>query len=61
VRFEWHDAKDEANIRTHGISFDLAKTVFNDPFAVEWLDESGRLWRATLVTIGMATGQVLGL
>ena len=34
LEFEWHDAKAEANLQAHGVSFDLAKTVFKDPFAV---------------------------
>ena len=37
--FEWHDAKAEANLRAHGVSFELAKTVFKDPFAIEFLDD----------------------
>jgi uncharacterized DUF497 family protein len=39
LRFEWHDEKAEANLRTHGVSFDSAATVFRDPFAAEWLDD----------------------
>ena len=33
LEFEWHEAKAEANLRRHGVSFDLARTVFEDPFA----------------------------
>jgi uncharacterized DUF497 family protein len=39
LEFEWHDAKATANWQAHGVSFDLAKTVFKDPFAVERLDD----------------------
>jgi uncharacterized DUF497 family protein len=39
LQFEWHGAKAEANLQSHGVSFDLAKTVFKDPFAVERLDD----------------------
>ena len=28
VHFEWHDAKADANLRLHGVSFDQAKSVF---------------------------------
>ena len=38
LEFEWHKAKAEANLRRHGVSFDSAKTVFKDPFAIEFLD-----------------------
>jgi uncharacterized DUF497 family protein len=30
-QFEWDEFKASANLRKHGISFDLARTVFNDP------------------------------
>jgi uncharacterized protein len=39
LAFEWDEAKAKANYRRHGVSFELAKTVFEDPFAVERLDE----------------------
>ena len=35
LEFEWHNAKAEANLRTHGVSFEFATTVFKDPFAIE--------------------------
>lgn len=30
LRFEWDPAKDRSNQRKHGISFDEARTAFND-------------------------------
>lgn len=39
VEFERHDAKAAANLQSHGVSFELATTVFKDPFAVERLDD----------------------
>ena len=39
LEFEWHKAKAEANFRRHGVTFELAKTVFKDPFAIERLDD----------------------
>ena len=35
LEFEWHKAKAKDNFRRHGVSFDLAKKVFQDPFAIE--------------------------
>jgi len=29
-QFEWDDAKASANLRKHGVPFELARTVFND-------------------------------
>jgi uncharacterized DUF497 family protein len=33
VKFEWDDEKAEINRRKHGISFEEAMTVFDDPLA----------------------------
>jgi len=32
--FEWNEAKSKANIRKHGISFEEAKSVFFDEYAL---------------------------
>jgi len=37
-RFEWDPAKALANERKHGISFDEAKTVFGDEYALHMYD-----------------------
>ena len=58
MEFEWHDAKAEANLRAHGVSFDLAKTVLKDPFALEFLDRQD-YGEDRYVIVGMAEGQVL--
>jgi len=36
--FEWDEAKAEANLRKHGVSFDEAVTVFGDPRALTFAD-----------------------
>lgn len=59
MKFEWHDAKAEGNLRSHGVSFDLAKTVFKDPFAVERLDDRADYGEQRYVIVGMAEGQLL--
>jgi uncharacterized protein len=59
LEFEWHEAKAEANFFAHGVSFDLAKTVFNDPFAIERLDDREDYGEERFVMIGMAEGNVL--
>ncbi len=30
-QFEWDETKARANISKHGVSFDLARTIFDDP------------------------------
>ncbi len=59
LEFEWHEAKAEVNLRDHGVSFELAKTVFKDPFAIERLDDRENYGELRYVLIGMAEGQVL--
>ncbi len=59
LEFEWHSAKAEANFRAHGVSFDLAKTVFKDPFAIERLDDREDYGEKRFVMIGMAEGNTL--
>ena len=51
--------KAEANLCAHGVSFDLAKTVFKDPFAIERLDDREDYGEARFVMIGMAEGNIL--
>lgn len=31
VQFEWDEAKAAANLRKHGVSFELASSIFGDP------------------------------
>jgi hypothetical protein len=38
LRFEWDDAKAAANRRKHGVSFEEARTVFDDPNRLEIFD-----------------------
>jgi uncharacterized protein len=39
ARFEWNDLKAELNRRKHGVTFEEAVTVFQDPFYLESYDE----------------------
>jgi uncharacterized DUF497 family protein len=59
LEFEWHDAKAEANLQAHGVSFDLAKTVFKDPLAVERVDDREDYGEERFVIVGMAAGGVV--
>ncbi len=59
LEFEWHPAKAEANWEDHGVSFELAKAVFKDPFAIERLDDREDYGEERFVIVGMAEGRVL--
>ena len=59
LKFEWHNAKAEANLRLHGVSFELARTVFKDPFAIERLDDRADYGEERFVIVGMAEENIL--
>ncbi|MGA3023241.1 MAG: BrnT family toxin [Bryobacteraceae bacterium] len=59
LEFEWHDAKAAASLRVHGVSFELARTVFKDAFAIERLDDRADYGEERFVSIGMAEGGVV--
>src|SRR5271165_2471022 len=58
VRLEWDPVKARTNQRTHGVSFEDAMHVFEDPYAFferDFIDEAGRSrWRAFGLAGGVA-------
>lgn len=38
MEFEWDKTKAESNLLKHEVSFDEAKTVFNDPLYIDFYD-----------------------
>lgn len=38
MKFEWDENKTAKNQSKHGVSFEEAKTVFNDPFYIDFYD-----------------------
>jgi uncharacterized protein len=55
--FQWDDAKAAANYAKHGVTFEAAREVFKDPFALDWLeDEAGE---PRFATLGMIEGRLL--
>ena len=38
MEFEWDESKAAENLSKHGVSFDEAKTVFDDPLYVDFYD-----------------------
>ena len=60
LRFEWHQEKASENLRKHGVSFEEAKTVFNDPFSITIADPEHSLDEDRYIDIGLsARGQIL--
>ena len=38
LKFEWDTEKDKANLKKHGISFNEARSVFYDEYAIQFFD-----------------------
>jgi uncharacterized DUF497 family protein len=38
MKFEWDESKAQRNLKKHGVSFEEAQTVFDDPFYVDFYD-----------------------
>jgi len=59
-RFEWNGRKAASNIRKHGVNFDEASTVFDDPLAAIFDDETHSSTEARELIVGYSiTGRLL--
>lgn len=59
LKFEWNKSKAKDNFTKHGISFELAERVFDDPFAVEFLDDREDYDEERFVILGIVDRQIL--
>ncbi len=41
IKFEWDEAKAKSNIKKHGVTFEEAKSVFFDEYAIQFYDDEG--------------------
>ncbi len=57
--FEWNDEKAASNLARHGVPFEAAMLVFDDPFAVEFEDDRQDYNETRFVVIGMAENRLL--
>ena len=59
LKFGWDKSKVRSNYARHGVGFNLAKGVFKDPFAIEFLDDRQDYGEERFVIIGMVDGRLL--
>jgi uncharacterized DUF497 family protein len=57
--FQWDDTKAAENYAKHGVTFEAAREVFKDPFALDWLDDREAYGEDRYAIIGMAEGHLL--
>ena len=56
IRFEWDASKATANLRKHRVSFEEAKSVFYDEFAVQFFDDEHSSDEDRFLLLGLSTG-----
>lgn len=57
--FEWDDVKAAQNYADHGVSFEAAREVLKDPFAIERLDDREDYGEDRYSILGMVDGRIL--
>ena len=59
IKFEWDPPKASANLKKHQVSFEEAKSVFYDEFAVQFFDEEHSAAEERFLMLGMTSGAKL--
>lgn len=54
ITFEWNEAKNRTNLKKHGVSFEEAKSVFFDEYAVQFYDEEHFSEEDRFIMLGMS-------
>ena len=57
--FEWDDAKADANLTRHGVSFEQARKAFDDPFAIDFVDDREDYGEPRLILLAMVESRLL--
>ena len=59
ITFEWDPAKSVANLKKHKISFEEARSVFFDDFAIQFFDDEHSSDEDRFLMLGMSSGAKL--
>jgi len=55
-RFDWSDAKERANFKKHGVTFEAARLVFDDSASIDEIDDRADYGEDRFVITGRANG-----
>jgi uncharacterized protein len=55
MRFGWDPVKASTNLKDHKVSFDEAKTVFYDDFAIQFFDDEHSADEERFIMLGMSS------
>jgi uncharacterized DUF497 family protein len=58
-KFEWDDVKARANLEKHGVTFEVARRVFDDPAGIDEHDDSDVYGEDRFVITGIVSGRLL--
>jgi len=56
IKFEWDNPKAAANLKKHQVSFEEAKSIFYDEYAVQFFDEEHSADEERFIMLGMSSG-----
>jgi uncharacterized DUF497 family protein len=59
IKFEWDTSKASANVRRHQVSFEEAKSVFYDEFAIQFFDNEHASEEDRFLLVGMSSAAKL--
>lgn len=59
MRFDWDPDKARANLKKHAVSFEEARTVFFDDFAIQFFDEPHSIDEERFVLLGLSSNAKL--
>ncbi|WP_071192745.1 BrnT family toxin [Trichormus sp. NMC-1] len=54
LKFEWDEDKDKLNQKKHGVSFEEAVSIFNDPLSINFDDPEHSLGETRYIIIGLS-------
>ena len=55
MKFDWDQTKASANSKKHGVTFEEARTVFFDEFAVQFFDEDHSSEEERFLLLGLSS------
>ena len=59
VRFEWNVAKAASNEKKHGVTFEEAKSVFYDDFAIQFFDDENSDLEDRFLLLGLSNQSMI--
>lgn len=57
--FQWDDRKAADNVAKHGVSFEMARFVFDDPNLCDWEDDGQDMHEQRISAVGSVEGRIL--